>query len=310
MLGIYLIGLREGLEAALIVSIICSYVVKIGRRDVLPRVAGGILAAVVLALGVGALLFFGAQTLTFEAQEALGGGLSIVAVGFVTWMIFWMTRRGRGLSSEIRSDVDRSLLGGGWSIALLAFLTVGREGVETSLFIWSAAQGATRNWVTIAAAVGGILTAVLLGVLISKGLVRINFSRFFTITGAFLILVAAGVLSYGVHDLQEARVLPGLLPYAYDLSALVAPGNVVGAVLIGALLKGFVNFSVQATWLEIAAWVLYVAIVGTAFVRSVRSKPVPDAARTPVAAIRPDASAVPLAAPPAAGRAITAPGAR
>lgn len=277
MLGIYLIGLREGLEAALIVSIICSYVVKIGRRDVLPRVTGGILAAVALALGVGALLYFGAQTLTFQAQEALGGGLSIVAVGFVTWMIFWMTRKGRRLSSEIRSDVDRSLLGGGWSIALLAFLTVGREGVETSLFIWSAAQGAARNWVTIAAALGGILTAVLLGVLISKGLVRINFSRFFTVTGGFLILVAAGVLSYGVHDLQEAGVLPGLMPYAYDLSALVSPGNVVGAVLVGALLKGLLNFSVQATWLEISAWLLYVAVVGTAFVLAVRGKPITPA---------------------------------
>ena len=291
MLGIYLIGLREGLEAALIVSIIISYVVKIGRRDVLPRVAGGIVAAVVLALGVGAVLYFGAQTLTFEAQEALGGGLSIVAVGFVTWMIFWMTRKGRRLSSEIRSDVDRSLLGGGWGIALLAFLTVGREGVETSLFIWSAAQGAARNGLTIVAAVAGILTAVLLGVLISKGLVRINLARFFTITGAFLILVAAGVLSYGVHDLQEARVLPGLLPYAYDLSALVSPGNVVGSVLVGTLLKGFVNFSVQATWLEICAWVLYVGIVGTAFVRSVRSRPgsstaagAPAGARAPSAA--------------------------
>lgn len=283
MLGIYLIGLREGLEAALIVSIICSYVVKIGRRDVLPRMIGGIVAAVVLALGVGALLFFGAQTLTFEAQEALGGGLSIVAVGFVTWMIFWMTRKGRGLASGIRSDVDRSLLGGGWSVALLAFLTVGREGVETSLFIWSAAQGAARNWLTIAAAVGGILTAALIGVLISKGLVHINLSRFFTITGGFLILVAAGVLSYGVHDLQEAGVLPGLQPYAYDLSALVAPGNVVGAVLIGALLKGIVNFSVQATWFELGAWVLYVAVVGTAFIRSIRSTPVPTTTTTATA---------------------------
>jgi high-affinity iron transporter len=275
---IFLIGLREGLEAALVVSILIGYLTKLGRRDVLPRVWAGVALAVLVSLAVGAVLQFGAYSLTFQAQEAIGGGLSIVAVGFVTWMIFWMTRNASRLSSTLKADVDRALVGAGWGLVLLAFLSVGREGIETSLFLWAAVQSAGADAWSLVGLVLGLGTAVALGVLLTKGLVRVNLGKFFTVTGAFLVIVAAGVLSYGVHDLQEASILPGLHAIAFDVSATVPTDS-----WYGALLKGLFNFSPASTWLELTVWVAYVAVVGTAFVLALRHR-APAPARPRVAA--------------------------
>jgi high-affinity iron transporter len=278
---IFLIGLREGLEAALVVSILIGYLTKLGRRDVLPRVWAGVGLAVLVSLAVGAVLQFGAYSLTFQAQEAIGGGLSIVAVGFVTWMIFWMTRNASRLSSTLKADVDRALVGAGWGLVLLAFLSVGREGVETSLFLWAAVQSAGVDVWSLVGLVLGLGAAVALGVLLTKGLVRVNLGKFFTVTGAFLIVVAAGVLSYGVHDLQEAGILPGQHATAFDVSATVPTDS-----WYGALLKGLFNFSPASTWLELTVWIAYVAITGTAFVLALRHR-APVAARPRVQAASP-----------------------
>src|SRR3954469_4137599 len=140
MLSNYLIGLREGLEAALVVTILIAYLVRSGRSRLLPRIWAGVMVAVLVSLACGALLTFGPRGLDDEAQEAIGGILSIIAVGFVTWMIFWMRRAARGLASELRGRVDVAMATGGWVLALTAFLAVGREGLETSLFLWSAVQ--------------------------------------------------------------------------------------------------------------------------------------------------------------------------
>ncbi|MCU1473570.1 iron uptake transporter permease EfeU [Amnibacterium sp.] len=266
MLAIYLIGLREGLEAALIVSILLGYATKLGRSDLKPRIWTGIGLAVAVAIGVGALLTFGTVELG-DAEPVIAGSLSVVAVGFVTWMIFWMVRNSSALSSSLRSDVDRSLGRAGWGIVLLAFLSVGREGVETSLFLWTAVQATGESAIALIGALLGIGTAIALGALISRGLVRINLSRFFTWTGALLVLVAAGVLSYGVHDLQEGGVLPGIRAIAYDVSAVVPIDS-----WYGTLLKGVFNFSPAATWLEVAVWIAYVAVVGTCFVLALRHR--------------------------------------
>jgi high-affinity iron transporter len=256
MLANFLIGLREGLEAALIVSILIAYLVKSGRRHLLPQIWIGVGIAVAVSLAFGAALTFGPKGLTFEAQELIGGLLSIVAVGFVTWMIFWMAKAARTLSGELRAQIDKAADAGRWSLTIVAMLAVGREGLETALFLWAATQtaaGGTGNTTSpLLGAALGLLIAVLLGYLIYRGALKINLGRFFTWTGAFLIVIAAGVLAYGVHDLQEAGVLPGLNSLAFDVSAAVPPTS-----WYGTLLKGIFNFSPATTVLEAAAWLLY-----------------------------------------------------
>jgi len=271
MLANFLIGLREGLEAALVVSILVAYLVRSERRHLLSRIWLGVVAAVIASLAFGALLTFGPRGLTFQAQELIGGLLSVVAVGFVTWMIFWMARAARGMAGGLRSSIDRAADAGRWSLTVVALLAVGREGLETALFLWAATQVAARDSGTATPLVGaalGIGVAVLLGYLMYRGALRINLTRFFTWTGAFLIVVAAGVLSYGVHDLQEARFLPGLNTFAFDVSATVPPGS-----WYGTLLKGVFNFSPATTVLEASVWLLYVVPTMTVFLRQVLARP-------------------------------------
>jgi high-affinity iron transporter len=274
VLAIYLIGLREGLEAALVVSILVAYLVKTGRRDLLLRIWVGVAVAAVVALGFGFALYFGPRGLTFEAQEAIGGTLSIVAVGLVTWMIFWMARAARNLGGQLRGQIDQAAEGGWFALVLVAVLAVGREGLETALFLWSTTEAITRDsdatWQPLLYAALGIATAVVLGYLLYRGAIKINLSRFFAWTGGFLILVAAGVLSYGVHDLQEAGVLPGLNSLAWDVSDTLDPNP-----WYATLLKGIFNFSPATTWLELGVWLAYVVPVMALFVIGVRRRRAP-----------------------------------
>ncbi len=277
MLANFLIGLREGLEAALIVSILVAYLVKSDRRSDLRHIWTGVGVAVGISLLFGAVLTYGPKGLTFEAQEFIGGTLSIVAVAFVTWMILWMATAARGLSRSLRGSLDEATRP--WSLVVVALLAVGREGLETALFIWAATKAAARDSGATAqpliGALAGILVAVLIGYLMYRGALRINLSKFFTWTGAFLILVAAGVLAYGIHDLQEARFLPGLHTIAFDVSHVISLDS-----LIGSLLKGIFNFSPVTTVLEAIAWVSYVVVVGILFI--LRNRAAHRPATTPI----------------------------
>ncbi|MEU8891072.1 iron uptake transporter permease EfeU [Streptomyces sp. NPDC048442] len=253
MFANYLTGLREGLEASLVVCILIAYLVKTGRRDALLPVWAGIGVAVLLALGFGAGLTYGSQELTFEAQEALGGSLSIVAVCLVSWMVFWMRRTARHLKSDLHGRLDAALQMGTAALVATAFLAVGREGLETALFVWASvrALGDGTNGPLIGVALG-LATAVLLGWMFYLGAVRINLAKFFTWTGAMLLVVAAGVLAYGVHDLQEARFLGGLSSKAFDITEQIPPDS-----WYGTLLKGVFNFQSDPTVLQVTVWALY-----------------------------------------------------
>ncbi|MHC6176526.1 iron uptake transporter permease EfeU [Glutamicibacter endophyticus] len=268
MIGNYLIGLREGLEAVLIVVLLIAYLSKTGRRELLPRIYMGVALAVAISLGFGALLTFGPRGLTFQAQELIGGGLSIVAVGLVTWMIFWMAKASTSLASDLRDHVDSAAeRSSGWALVMVGALAVGREGLETALFIWAAARTSADTWQPLLGALLGIVTAVLLGALLHRGVLRINLGAFFRWTGVALVIIAGGVLAYGVHDLQEAGVLPGLHHLAFDVSHTIAPGS-----LLGTLLKGVFNFSPATTWLEATTWVLYVVPVMALYLRSITGR--------------------------------------
>jgi high-affinity iron transporter len=262
MLGNFLIGLREGLEAALVVSILVAFLVRTDRRSVLPKVWLGAGIAVAVSTAVTVALALTQQQLTFEAKEVVGGSLSIVAVGFVTWMIFWMRRAARSISAELRGRMEQALAMGPAAVVVMATLAVGREGLETALFFFTAAQAAGQTTEPLIGFLLGIAVAVVLAYLIYRGAVRLNLGKFFSTTGVLLIFVAAGILAYGVHDLQEAGALPGLSTLAFDASAVVPPDS-----WYGTLLKGIFNFSPQTTVLQAIVWVLYVAAVLALFLR-------------------------------------------
>ena len=272
MFANFLIGLREGLEAALVVGILVAYLVKTDRRELLPRIWLGVGIAVVISFGFGALLTYGPRGLTFEAQEAIGGTLSIIAVAFVTWMVFWMARQARNIKGELESKVDVAAAGG-VSLTILALLAVGREGLETALFLWAATRATGDTTAPLLGALLGLVVAIVLGVLVYRGALRLDLRRFFTWTGGFLVVIAAGVVSYGVHDLQEAAILPGLHNVAFDVSDTIPPGS-----WYGTLLKGTVNFNPRTTWLQLVCWLLYLVPTMTLFILQVRRPASPPAA--------------------------------
>jgi high-affinity iron transporter len=263
-----LIGLREGLEAGLVIGILVAFLNKLDRRDVLPKLWIGISAAIAISLGVGALLTFGPYGLSSQAQEALGGSLSIAAVGLVTWMIFWMARHARHLKGELHGQLASALASSAAAIVVLGIISVGREGVETALFVWASISSGGQALLGSIGALLGILASVLVSYLIYRGFVRINLSRFFFWTGLFLVLVAAGVFAYGLGDLQEAGILPAGAP-AYNLNAVIPASS-----WYGTLLGGLFQFKADPSWLQVIGWIAYVAAVLALFLRvSLAKKP-------------------------------------
>jgi high-affinity iron transporter len=265
VLSNFLIGLREGLEAALVVGILVAYLVQVGRRDRLAPVWMGVAAAVALSLGFGAVLTFTSQSLSFQAQEAFGGVMSIIAVGFVTWMVFWMRSAARSMKSELQGRLDTALAMGGGALVLMAFIAVGREGLETALFLWANAQATGSSTQPLLGAVLGLASACVLGYLIYRRAVAIDLARFFTWTGAALIVVAAGVLSYAVHDLWEAGIITFGTNTAWDITSWYSATSWYGSIL-----KGVFNFSPNPNVIDVVVWWAYLVPVMTLFVLGLR----------------------------------------
>ncbi|WP_449348372.1 iron uptake transporter permease EfeU [Streptomyces shaanxiensis] len=261
----FLIGLREGLEAGLIVSILVATLVRAGARSRLAQVWTGVLAAIALALSFGAVLTFTAASLSATAQEAFGGTLSVIAVAFVTAMVFWMRRSAHSLSGEIKEKVTGALGMGAGVLVATSFLAVGREGLETALFLWTTAQAAGESAGPLTGAAIGLVLAAALCWGLYRRVLRINLTKFFTATGAVLIVIAAGVLGYGLRDLQEGGVLPGQTSYAFDLS-----GSIDAGAWYSTLVQGVFNLTPTMTWLQVLGYGGYLAVVMTLFVRGVR----------------------------------------
>jgi high-affinity iron transporter len=226
MLPTFIIGLREGLEAAMIVGIVAAFLVRQGRRDALPEVWSGVGLAVILCLGVGIALDVLEQGLPQRQQEALETVIGLVAVAFVTFMILWMRRHGRTLKSGLEASASEALRQGSTrALVLMAFLAVFREGFETAVFLLATFQVAVDRSVAVVGAVLGIAVAVGLGYGLYKGATRINLKRFFTLTSSVLVVVAAGLLMTAAHTAHEAGWVNSGQTEVLDLSWFVLPGT-------------------------------------------------------------------------------------
>jgi high-affinity iron transporter len=262
MLAGLLIGLREGLEASLIVGILIAYLVKIDLRSRIKAIWTGVISAVVFSVVLGIGVGLTSESLSEFAEKFFAGTMSFIAVGFVTGMIFWMRAASKGLAKSLRTQVDSALIGGGaFGLAALSFAAVAREGVETSIFLWAAAQN-SGSLPTLVGGFTGIAISIFLGYLIFLGAVKLNLSVFFRITGLLLMVVAAGVLTYGIHEYQELGWLPGLNSIAYDFSNSIDPTGFVAT-----LLKGLLSLRTSMSWLELFAYISYIVIVAAIFLR-------------------------------------------
>jgi high-affinity iron transporter len=275
-----LVGLREGLEAGLVVSILLAALRKAepadgaaGRRTSSAPVWLGVLGAVMLAGSFAAVLTYSSNVLSSRAQEAVGGLLSVCAVGLVTGMVFWMRRAAAGLAAHLRGEVQRAVAIGAGALTITAFLAVGREGLETTLFLWAAVRASGATFAPLFGAGLGLAAAVVLCWLLYRRAVRLNVGVFFNRTAIALIVIAAGVLSYGLGDLQDASLLPGQHWIAFDLTAHVDPGSWWVSIL-----TGVTELAPKMTVLQVVAWVVYLAVVIPVFVRAGRLAAVPASA--------------------------------
>lgn len=250
-----MIGLREGLEAALVVSILITYLVRTSRHKAIRFVWLGVFSAILVSLALGALLTFTTASLHINphAEEMFAGSMSVLAVGLVTWMIVWMRNAGKSMSAELEGKLETAVIGGALTVAVMAFASVAREGIETTFFFFTAVQAAGSTVGPVVGFTLGILIAAGLGFLLYRRAIKINMRRFFTVTSYFLILVAAGVLSYGMSDLAEAGIVPVNLGNAFDLSSTISEDS-----WFGALAKGIFNFNAQTSWLSAITWIVYV----------------------------------------------------
>jgi high-affinity iron transporter len=258
MLPTFVIGLREGLEASLIVGIIAAFLIQRGERRAVRPMWAGVAGAIGLCVVVAVALRLWGEQLPFKQREILEGVLALVAVAGVTYMVVWMRRHSRELKGVLEHHAAAALVAGS-SVALvgMAFFAVIREGLETAIFMLAAFESTSDPAATGLGAVIGVLVAVGLGYAIYRGGVRINLSRFFRVTGFVLVLVAAGLLASAVHSLAEAGVITQLQDSAFDLSWLVAPGSVRAA-----LLTGMLGLQAVPTMAEVSVWFLYAILMG------------------------------------------------
>lgn len=277
MFSSFLIGLREGLEAALIVAILVAYLVRTSNGHALSRMWLGVGAAVGLSILLGLGLTFVEDSLTDQTAKVFAGVTSLLAVGLITWMIFWMALNARTIKAHLHGEMDRALKTSTLAVAMVAFFAVVREGLETAIFLWVGIRASGDALSSVVGALIGLATAVILGFFMYKGAVRLNLTALFTWTGALLVIVAGGILRYAVHEFQEVGWLPGMDNTAIDISGTISPDGVAGT-----LLRGLLSLSPTMSWLEVIAWLLFVIPVLIAFFIVVgRKNTRPTAASTP-----------------------------
>jgi len=263
MLPTYLLSLREGLEAALIIGIVLGAVNKIRRNDLTPAVWLGTLSAVIVSILTAVILTSFGMSLEDEAEQIFEGITMLIAAGILTWMIFWMGKQARFLKSELEAGVNKAAASTGKrAVFWLAFVAVVREGVELAIFITAAlfagsTAGANRNIIQVlAGTILGLGTAALLGYSIFATTVRLDLRRFFQVTGVLLILFAAGLVAHGVHEFNEAGWIPAIVEHVWDVNMILDENS-----LAGELLKTLFGYNGNPSLTEMIAYFSYIATV-------------------------------------------------
>lgn len=256
MTAAFFIALREGLEAALIVGIVAAYLVKINRRDALPGIWAGVVAALSLSIAVGVVVVATIGKLPLVVQEGIEAVTAIVAVGVLGWMLFWMRRQGRAMKGDLERGVESALAaGGGFALAGLAFVAVAREGLETVLYLFAIGVSSGPAIQTIIAILAGLAVAVGIGWAIFAAGVRIDLRRFFTVTGIVLIFVSAGLMAFAVHAFGEAGLIANT-GAAFNIGSVLPESSPLGSVL-----AGLFGYRSAPTPLEVVAYVAYLVPV-------------------------------------------------
>lgn len=278
MLPTFIIGLREGLEAALIIGIVAAFLRQEGRRDALRQVWIGVAAAVVLCLAVGVTLKVVNNDLPQKQQEGLETVIGLIAVAMVTYMVVWMRRHARGMKRELEGAAASALAtNSARALVAMAFLAVLREGFETSVFLIAAFNASSNAADAGGGAALGIAGAVVIGYLIYRGGISFNLSRFFRITGLVLVVVAAGLFATAMHTGHEAGWINIGQSEMLDLTWLVRPGTVLESVLTGVL-----GLQANPVVIEVVAYLVYLVPVALFVVWPARKRPAtPSQARSP-----------------------------
>ena len=248
----FIITLREGLEAALIVAIILAYLRRVDYPKGVPAVWLGVAGAVALSLAGAAVIFALDMALEGRAEEAFEGVAMLLAVGVLGWMVVWMKNESRQIKGRLEARVRQALhTGSGVALGGLAFVAVGREGLETALFLFAASE-ATAPLETLAGGIAGLSIAVALGVGLYRGSRRLNLKTFFSVTGVLLIFIAAGLLARGIHELQEAALIPILIEHVWDMNHVLDEKTGVGGFL-----KGILGYNGNPSLVEALAYPLF-----------------------------------------------------
>jgi high-affinity iron transporter len=275
-----LTGLREGVEAALIVSIILAYLARTGNSRHATRIWLGTAAAALVSLAAGTAIYLTTRTLPPRTEQLYDGVTMLVAAAVVTWMLFWMRRQAASVKGELQARLDRALTQGSvWGLAALAFMAVIREGIETSLFLVGQANSAETGAPSIfAGALAGLAIAILLGYGFYRGTRRINLGSFFRWTGIALVFIAAGLVAHGVHEFVAAGVITVGTQAAYDISAIL-PSDEASGNVVGQFLAALFGYSSKPEVVALATHLTYLVAILALYLRPMR--PTQPAARPP-----------------------------
>jgi len=270
MLANFLIGLREGLEAALVVGILIAYLKKINQGDKTRYIWQGVFAAIALSVALGSFFTISSVHLEGDSEKIVAGTLSFVAAGLITWMVLWLGKKARFLKAELEGSIDRALATGAGSLFTIAFFAVGREGLETAIFIWNGAMASEDATLTVVGTFLGLAVSVVAGYLLYRGALKLNLAKFFRYSGIALIVVAAGMLSYGIHEFQEINWIPGDANKLYDISGVIGKESILGSVL-----KGLLNFTPTPSVIQAIGWSAFIAVVSYFFFKKPKKVAVP-----------------------------------